>query len=172
MRSTSRFASCSSCSPTLTAPGVASTALAPYRLRGEPLCGYQALSPTSKWNHLNIPVIFVSGAKLRRSACDIYIHIYYIAEADASGNTMLQIFCFQTTQKSVRLKIVSYRRSMGKTGGGKVSYLSSFVNAAARSANCRHADQKQAHATIALRSRHRINPRSIRFVSGMTNEFR
>ena len=71
-------------------------------------------------------------------------------KVDASGNTMLQIFCFQTTQKSVRLKIVSYRRSMGKTGGGKVSYLSSFVNAAARSANCRHSDQKQAHATIAL----------------------
>ena len=38
--------------------------------------------------------------------------------------------------------------------------------------NCQHADQKTAHATIGLRSRHRSNPRPTRFVSGKAGECR
>ena len=38
--------------------------------------------------------------------------------------------------------------------------------------NCQHADQKQPHATIDLRSRHRINPRPTHFVPGKANERR
>ena len=38
--------------------------------------------------------------------------------------------------------------------------------------HCQHADQKQAHATIHLRSRHTINPPPTRFVSGKAKECR
>ena len=36
--------------------------------------------------------------------------------------------------------------------------------------NCQHADKNSAHAAIDLSSRHKINPRSTRFVSGKASE--
>ena len=66
---------------------------------------------------------------------------------------------------------------MGNTGK-KFVFLGLFVQAAVRGGtcaftlkNCQHADQI-AHATIGLRSRHRSNPRPIRFVSGKAGESR
>ena len=77
----------------------------------------------------------------------------------------------------LRLHIFSYRR-YGKTGGEKTKAFSLIFRSRGCTRcklcfhveNCQHANQKQPHATIDLRSRHRINPRPTRFVSGKADE--
>ena len=69
--------------------------------------------------------------------------------------------------------------AMGKTGGGEMIVFSGLLtHAAVRGGTCAftlktvHTLSGTAYTTIGLRSRHRINPRPTRFVSGMAGECR
>ena len=83
--------------------------------------------------------------------------------------------CSQIVNLNKQLKIFAYRRC-GENG--EYFHFFNLSRACTRCTfcfhvdTCRHPDKKLAHATIDLRSWHRINPRPTRLVSGKANEYR
>ena len=96
-------------------------------------------------------------------------------KTDDNGNTMLRSFLSKLFKKETGWRY-SRTVAMGKTE--KKCFLGLFVHAVARGGTCAFTLKivntliKTTHATIGLRSRHRIKPRPTRFVSGKAGECR
>ena len=130
------------------------------------LCGFQHHKGENLFGVLfSDPIIVASGHRWTKT----------VSETDANGKTMLQSFVSKVSKKkAVEDTLVP---PLSKKRGGECFFII-FVHAAARGATCVFTLNfvntliKTTHATIDLRSRHRINPRPTRFMSGKANECR